>query len=151
MSNIKVKKLSSIATFERAHDDDVGYDLTCVSVEEKDDKVYVLGLGVMVAPPPGTYFLMCPRSSFPLKTGWTMLNGVGVIDPGYMGEWKMVVRPYIAGKMGDVKRDKIVFPNDFIGMKVAQAVLYDTNTPNVEIVDELNDTIRGDGGFGSTG
>ena len=151
MNSIKVKKLSPIATFERAHDDDVGYDLTCVAVEEEEDKVYVLSLGVSVTPPEGTSFRVYPRSSFPLKTGWIMLNGVGVIDPGYTGEWKMVVRPYIDGKIGDVKRDKIVFPNDFIGMKVAQAVLYNTMTPIVEIVDELTETERGVGGFGSTG
>ena len=140
VDKIKVKLLHNLATFDRAHGDDVGYDLTCTKVVLTEGGGATLHLGVVVQPPEGTSFRVYPRSSFP-KGGWFLSNSVGVIDPGYRGEWLMKIVPWKWGKTD---------PDTFIGKKVAQAVLYDTMTPSVEVVDELNETERGVGGFGST-
>ena len=83
MIPIKVKKLNPLATFERVHEDDAGFDLTCTAVTITPYGA-TLHLGVVVESPPGTRFNMYMRSSFP-KTGWSMDNSVGIIDPGYRG------------------------------------------------------------------
>ena len=139
VDKIKVKLLHNLATFDRAHADDVGYDLTCCGIDTGGNLVRLL-LGIKVQPPKGMYFNVFMRSSFP-KTGWVLANATGIIDPGYRGEWIMQVYPYRGKRLPEV---------DLVGMKVAQAVLYDTKTPSVEVVDELTETERGVGGFGST-
>jgi dUTPase len=137
-------------TFVKAHADDVGYDLTCVGWEIKDG-VYRLKLGVAVKPPDGYWFMLVPRSSF-AKTGWTQANNVGIIDPGYRGEWAMNVSP-----LGYIEAWS---PDTLIGMRVAQAVLMifpwklmhmqGQTADTVRFVLNLDKTKRGTGGFGST-
>ncbi len=156
---IKIQKIHELATFDKAHDDDIGYDLTCVGVEVVEG-VIRLNLGIKVEPPGGYYFQIVPRSSFP-KTGWTQANNVGIIDPGYRGEWKMNI--CTIPMLAQVPSDKL------IGHRVAQAILckqYDhpkyvyhrevneTFGPgylSVAVVNELSQTKRGEQGFGSSG
>ncbi|NCD04586.1 MAG: dUTP diphosphatase [Spirochaetia bacterium] len=96
--------------------------------------------GLKIALPPGYEAQVRPRSGLAAKYGVTVLNSPGTIDADYRGEVKVILINH--GK------------NDFIinnGDRIAQFVIAPiVNTTFIE-VDELDDTDRGEGGFGSTG
>ena len=96
--------------------------------------------GTKVALPKGTFGMVCPRSGLAVKHGVTVLNGPGIIDCDYRGEIKV---PLI--NLGD--EDFVIVP----GMRVAQLVVTQYVSCVYNIVEELDDTVRGSGGFGSTG
>jgi dUTP pyrophosphatase len=81
-----------------------------------------------------------PRSGLSLKTGLLVVNSPGTIDSDYRGELKIIL-----GNLGD--KDEIIEHGD----RVAQMVIAPVLQAKFEIVDELSDTDRGAGGFGSTG
>ena len=96
------------------------------------------GTGIAVAIPPGYVGLLFPRSSVS-KTGLRLANSVGVIDADYRGEIFAVF-------------DKRDHGDEYeIGDRVAQLVVVPAPFNELEEVEELSDTERGDGGFGSTG
>lgn len=84
--------------------------------------------------------IIAARSSMAAKYGVTMGNGIGVIDSDYRGEISVLLR-----NTSDV--DFVVRPGD----RVAQLLLMPVALPEIIEVDELSDTERGAGGFGSTG
>ncbi len=148
MSNLtvqfkKTRKDAVIPTM--AHPTDVGYDLTAVAIdsylphEAGGFHTWIYDTGIAVKPPPGYYFEVVARSSI-YKTGWFLANGVGTIDPSYRGSIKIVLNPV---------------GNDIKGLtppfKVCQLVLRPALYPDFEEVESLDDTERGEGGFGSTG
>lgn len=95
-------------------------------------------LGISASFPKGYVFFVKDRSGLAARSGITTM--AGVIDPGYRGEYKVVLynttdEPY------DVK----------VGDRVAQAAILPKPDVTVEEVDELDDTSRGEGGFGSSG
>lgn len=145
---VLVDKIDDRATFEKAHKSDMGFDLTCVGVEEFvaadrwDYGSWFLRLGVRVHPPSGYAFALTVRSSFP-KHGWTIANPPGCMDPEYRGEWKLQIIPW-----GHSQEH----PREFIGKRVAQAYLVPVPTASVQFTSEFeHETERGNGGFGSTG
>jgi dUTP pyrophosphatase len=81
-----------------------------------------------------------PRSGLSLKTGLMVVNSPGTIDADYRGEVKIIM-----GNLGD--KDEVINHGD----RVAQMVLMPVPQAQFEIVEELSDTQRGSGGFGSTG
>ena len=95
--------------------------------------------GVRVAIPKGYVGLLFARSSL-CKYGMLMANGAGVIDSGYTGEIQV---PLL--NAGDS-----VF-RVWAGERIAQLVILPCELPTFTLVDELEDTERGEGGFGSTG
>jgi len=159
---IQVKKTSEKATFEKAHTSDTGFDLTCVDIVRKNFGLFMLDLGVQVAPPQLHFFMLLPRSSF-CKSGWTMANNAGIIDNGYRGNWFLPVRRI------STYDPEMVFNEDgrqdmlesiakeceelFLGKRIAQAVLQQNHSFHQELIftDSLDTTIRGDKGFGSSG
>lgn len=148
---IKVKKLNNKATFQKASNQDVGYDVTCCDIKYKEDGRIVLDLGIQVEPPDGFYFEIVPRSSFS-KTGFIMANSVGIIDPEYRGNWKMMIRYLEGDTFGLVKEFTDIVTDTFLNKRVAQAILRKFNThQEIEFVEELSETNRGSDGFGSTG
>ena len=89
---------------------------------------------------PGHEVQLRPRSGLALKNGITLANAPGTIDSDYRGEVKVIMV-----NLGD---------QDFVisrGMRIAQMVIAPVTRCRVESVDTLPDTVRGDGGFGSTG
>lgn len=96
--------------------------------------------GVAVELPVGFELQIRARSSFGLKYGVTMANGVGTIDSDYRGEISVVLI-----NLGQEKF--VVEPN----MRIAQAVISRHEHIIWNEVDELDQTERGTGGFGSTG
>lgn len=133
---LKVKKLDPQAVVPKyAKQGDAGLDLTAVSVKHCTNYVeYGTGLGVEIEA--GNVGLLFPRSSIS-KTGHRLLNSVGVIDSGYRGEIKV--------RMSWANTN----PYD-IGDKIAQLVIVELPKVVIEEVQELNDSDRGEGGFGST-
>lgn len=98
-----------------------------------------VGLGFAMEIPVGYYGLIAIRSSLG-KQGIILTNGVGIVDSDYRGEWKLLVT-----NIGQVER--ILMPGD----RVAQLILRKLEDCTIEEVDDLSDTARGTGGFGSTG
>jgi len=125
----------------RGHPTDAGLDLTAVSlIKPLRSDVLVFDTGVAVQPPEGFYTQVVMRSSSS-KQGITLANGTGIIDPSYTGSIKLAIRFH----MGAVSAD------DLIGTRVAQLLVKPLHLLEVVEVDELDNTKRGDGGFGSTG
>lgn len=124
----------------RAHDDDVGYDLTLVELAKTfDNGVQLYDTGLQILPPEGFYVEIVPRSS--MSRSYHMLaNSVGIIDPGYRGNVLVALR-----KTNPLAPD-LKLPNTIV-----QAIVRKRETPRFVVeVDELPSSARGDGGFGST-
>lgn len=101
----------------------------------------LIGLGFAAAVPPGHVALLLPRSSTGAKYGVELNNSCGVIDSDYRGEWKAAIRT----------KSGIPFAWE-AGERVLQFLLVPVNCTEVlELVDELDVTDRGAGGFGSSG
>jgi dUTP pyrophosphatase len=101
-------------------------------------KATMLGLGVACEPLFGGGYYLYARSSIS-KTPLILANNVGIIDAGYRGEIKAAVKN-LSSKPYTVKT----------GDKLFQLCMYNLRSFQVNIVDEISDSIRGDGGFGST-
>ncbi len=137
---LRVKKLSENAKIPtRGSDGAVGYDLTSTDgYVILPGKRAVVSTGISVQLPPGVYGRVAPRSGLAVKNGIQV--GAGVVDPDYTGEIKVVLFNHDDNPF-------VVKP----GYRVAQLVLEKCETPEVEEVMELDQTERGEGGFGSTG
>ena len=138
---VKVKKLHTDAVIPvYAREGDAGLDLTAISEEIKDNGTVVYGTGLAFEIPKGYVGLLFPRSSS-YKKDLRLSNSVGVIDSSFRGEVKFI---YKTTKM---------FTNKLfdIGERVGQIVI--VKHPYIELVEaeNLSDTDRGEGGFGSTG
>ena len=141
MQQIKFKKLHENATTPcRANETDAGADLVAISVTETANYIqYHTGISVEI--PEGFVGLLFPRSSVSNKP-LMLANSVGVIDAGYRGE--ICARFKRVG----VSDTEIYAP----GEKVAQLVIVPVLlTEFVESIEDLTETDRGTGGFGSTG
>ena len=126
----------------KAHPSDTGYDLTLIRVS-KDmsipgfEKIIMYDTGIAVCPPDGYYTEVVPRSSLS-KTGYMLANSVGIIDSSYRGSIKVVVT-------GDDSLGGLSLP-----FKGFQLILRKLEEADVVEVDDLDQTVRGEGGFGST-
>jgi dUTP pyrophosphatase len=118
------------------------YDVYAHSVKVERPNKIVVGLGFSTEIPPGFKGVIVPRSSI-AKTNWFLANSIGVIDSDYRGEWMMVLKT-----LESVVYDALPFA---INDRCAQIYFEKVNDVEFEEVDELTDTIRGEGGFGSTG
>lgn len=105
----------------------------------------VVNLGFCAEVPEGHVALLVPRSSAGMK-GIALRNTVGVIDADYRGEW---IAHIVVDQQGDnVWGDTIKYKR---GDRALQAIIIPFNKVDINIVDDLSVTDRGDGGFGSTG
>lgn len=123
---------------QRAHEDDAGLDLFCPepTVIPPRSRAAV-ETGVHVAIPKGYVGLLTSKSGLMRRDGITCR---GTIDCGYTGTIQAVLFNH-----GD---EPVVFNR---GDKITQLVILPCLLPELEVVDELDDTERGNGGFGSTG
>jgi dUTP pyrophosphatase len=141
---VKIKKLSELAEIPTyAKDGDAGMDLVATSIISETDTQITYGLGIALEIPYGFVGLVFPRSSI-RKTRLQLSNSVGVIDSGYRGELQATfnkIHTTIENQKNDYK----------IGDRVAQIMIIPHPPIEFDAVDELSDTERGDGGFGSTG
>jgi len=120
--------------------DEVGYDLTLIKIHKiVNDYTVMYDTGIVIKPPLGYYTEIVPRSSI-YKTGWFLANNVGVIDPSYRGTLKIVLsRVYKEAPLLDL-------PNRLCQLIIRP--LY--NQFKFIQVDELDETDRNEGGFGSS-
>ena len=141
--NLRFRRLSPEARPPtRAHDGDAGFDLHAVEAAsiEPGHRASV-GTVVAVAIPEGYAGLVVPRSGLAARHGISLVNAPGLIDAGYRGELRVLLMN------GDPEHTFSVDPGD----RIAQLVLVAVESPELEEVDELDATVRGEGGFGSTG
>ena len=138
---VKIKKLRQDAVIPSyAKDGDAGMDLTAISSDVDAKGFYTeYGTGLAMEIPKGYAGFIFPRSSAS-KTSQIQANCVGVIDSGYRGELKV--------RLKDIGNTKQKYE---LGDRIAQIIILPV--PNVVFVEseELDQTERGDGGFGSTG
>lgn len=117
----------------------VGYDLTAISVAKKiGSRTTLYDTGIKVQPPCGYYTEILPRSSLS-KTGYMLSNSVGTIDPDYTG------RLLIALTKVDDSLPDLELPFTRCQLILRKAEFY-----NMCDTEKLEETVRGDGGFGST-
>ena len=143
--DVKVKKLVPEAVLpKRAHASDAGFDLVAVSRKVDEDGAIVYGTGLAFEIPEGYVGLVFPRSSIARKD-LVLSNGVGVIDSGYRGEVMAKFRfvdPLLKHEAYDWYE---------VGDRIAQLIVM--KLPDVGLVEseELSESERGKGGYGSTG
>lgn len=101
----------------------------------------VVGTGIAVAVPPGYAGFTTPRSGLAARLGLSIVNTPGIVDSGYRGEIKLILVNLDPSAKIELKR----------GERVAQLLLVPVASAEVTEVDELPDSERGEGGFGSTG
>ena len=126
----------------RAHDDDAGYDLHAseAATLEPGERTSV-GTGIAVEIPSGHAGLVLPRSGLAARHGITLPNAPGLIDSGYRGELRVLLLNT------DREEPFHVSPGD----RIAQLVIARVEAPDLEEAEELEGTLRGAAGFGSTG
>lgn len=136
---IKFKKLNKRAEIPfYAKDGDAGMDLVATTLV-RTSKFFEYGTDLAMEIPKGYVGLLFPRSSIS-KTDHFLRNSVGVIDSGYRGEIKLRMSIPALGET-----------EYLIGDKVGQLILMKLPWVEIEEAEELSDTDRGEGGFGSTG
>lgn len=144
MNVIRVKKLNPNAILPAYGSlEAVGADLyACLDapVTIQPGDVFWVPTGIALEVPKGCAGLVYARSSMGVKRGLAPANKVGVIDPDYRGEIRVVL-------LNHSKIPQTLEP----GERVAQFVITPVLTPAYEEVEELEATDRGTGGFGSTG
>lgn len=142
MYTLKVKKLNKEAIIPNfAHKGDAGMDLYSIEkVIIPSGESRLIKTGISIQLPSMTEAQVRPRSGMALKHSITVLNTPGTIDEGYRGEIGVIL-------INHSKEDFLVTKH----MKIAQMVVKPIYDIDIVEVDNLNETDRGEGGFGSTG
>lgn len=142
--NIQVKKLKDNAQLPtRGSAYAAGYDLyACLdeAIEIKAGETVKVGTGLSIAVPEGYFGAIFARSGLAAKEGLRPANCVGVADSDYRGE-------YIVALHNDSSVTRTVTP----GERIAQLVIMPFLSVTFEEARALDETARGEGGFGSTG
>lgn len=141
---IQIKKLTDTAILpERGSDYAAGYDLFAdlkESVVLAPHKTAMIPTGLAMEIPEGYFGGIFARSGLASKEGLRPANCVGVVDADYRGEVKVALH-------NDGDAERVIAP----GQKVAQLVIVPFLSVEFDEVETLSDTVRGAGGFGSTG
>ncbi len=142
MYTIQIMKLDPDALLpSKAHPTDAGYDLFAAeAVTVQPGESALVGTGIAMALPAATEAQVRPRSGIALKHQVTVLNAPGTIDADYRGEVKVIL----------INHGRSPFQIEK-GMKIAQMVIAPVLPTSLAEVPELNETVRGEGGFGSSG
>ena len=144
MTKILIKRLSKEISLPRYETSGAsGMDLAAyieTNINLKPNKSVIVPTGLSVAIPKGFEIQIRPRSGLAAKKNISVLNTPGTIDADYRGEIKVILI-----NLGD---HKFIIEK---GLRIAQMVVCPVIKAHFEEVDELNNTFRGKGGFGSTG
>ena len=142
--HVKVKKLTEKAKLpKRGSVFSAGFDLYAdnnVDITIHPHETRKIGTGLALEIPDGYYGAIFARSGLATKEGLRPANCVGICDSDYRGE-------YIVAIHNDSNEDRIIEPKE----RIAQLIVMQYPHITFEEVDELSDTSRGEGGFGSTG
>lgn len=148
MIDVKIKLVEPFATMPtKAHNTDACFDLYAPTGARKGDFFWVpahssvmVDLGFATEIPEGYFAAVFPRSGTASKKHLRNSNCVGVIDAGYRGTWKVSLH-------NDSDQDQMVTYGD----RIAQFCILPVLETNLSLVNNLEDTDRGEGGFGSSG
>ncbi len=125
-----------------AHPGDAGADLVSAeSVRLAPGQRALVGTGVSIALPDGYVAFVVPRSGLATKHGITIVNSPGTVDAGYRGEIKVTLLNTDATEPYDIA----------LGDRIAQLIVMPVSRANFVPVETLPESVRGEGGFGSTG
>jgi dUTP pyrophosphatase len=141
--SFRFTRLSEAATPPlRAHPGDAGCDLFAAEAASlgPGERASV-GTGIAVEIPEGSAGLVLPRSGLAAKHGISVVNAPGLIDAGYRGELRVLL----------LNTDKNATFEIEPGDRIAQLVIVEIGDAEPVEVDSLEESVRGDGGFGSTG
>ena len=144
MTEILIKRLSDkVGLPEYETEGSSGMDLAAhinESIEIKPGCTAIIPTGIAVSIPKSLEIQIRPRSGLAAKKKVSVLNTPGTIDADYRGEIKVILI--------NLGEEIFVIEN---GLRIAQMVVCPIIQAQLEEVDELSDTLRGKGGFGSTG
>ena len=142
MVKFKVKKLKENAIIPQyAKPGDAGMDLfSTEKYSVNPGQRVVVSTGIATEFPEGYELQVRPRSGLAMKKGISIVNTPGTVDAGYRGEIGIII----------INLGQEVFEIN-PGDKIAQAVLNKFEVAEIEEASELSETVRGAGGFGSTG
>ena len=125
-----------------AHPGDAGADLVAAeSVRLEPGQRALVGTGVRIALPEGYAAFVVPRSGLAAKHGITIVNAPGTVDAGYRGEIKVSLLNTDTENAFDVN----------VGDRIAQLIVMPVPRARFIPVETLPESVRGEGGFGSTG
>lgn len=151
---VKIKKLKPNAVIPSyAKNGDAGMDLVATEILKDTPEQITYGTGIALEIPEGFVGLVFPRSSI-RKTGLQLSNSVGVIDSGYRGEIQATFNKIFGGdRFYDETKLTEITSHEFykVGDRIAQIMIIPHPPIQFVEVDELSDSERGEGGFGSTG
>ena len=141
--DLAVKRLRPEARLpRRAYPGDAAFDLhAAIDVVLAPQERAVVPIGIALGLPPGVAALTLPRSGLAARSGITVLNAPGLIDPGYRGEIQIVLFNTDRGAAFAVQA----------GDRIAQLLVLDLLDVSLVEVDRLDDTTRSARGFGSSG
>jgi len=141
---VRIKKLSPEAVIPTyAKVGDAGMDMVATKIINETLDSITYGTDIAMEIPEGFVGLVFPRSSI-RKTHLQLSNSVGVIDSGYRGELQATFK-----KVQGISNNAL--DNYKVGDRIMQIMIIPHPPIQFEEVDELNNTERGEGGFGSTG
>ena len=144
MTEILIKKLSKNSNLpEYATSGSSGMDLAAnieKSIIIEPGKTSIIPTGISVSIPKNFEIQIRPRSGLAAKNQITVLNTPGTIDADYRGEIKVILI--------NLGNQKFLIEK---GTRIAQMVLCPVTRAKLKVVDELEETLRGESGFGSTG
>jgi dUTP pyrophosphatase len=140
---LSLKRLDPSLPLPRyAHDGDAGLDLYAAEgVDILPGQRVLVPTGIAAAIPEGYAGFVQPRSGLALRSGLSLVNTPGLIDSHYRGEIKVIA----------INLDPHTTISIAHGDKIAQLVIQQVERVDIAEVDELDETVRGEGGFGSTG
>lgn len=141
---VKIRKLRNNAIIPtRGSDEAAGYDLyACCDdvIVIEPHKTIKIGTGLAIQPPEGYFGAIVARSGLATKYGLRPSNCIGVCDQDYLGE-------YIVALHNDTDHPQVINPTD----RIAQLIFLPYQNIDFYEVNELDNTERGNNGFGSTG
>ena len=142
MTESVVVPIIAAVTPAYAHPGEAGADLTSTeALTLAPGERALVPTGVRIALPEGYAAFVVPRSGLAAKHGITIVNSPGTVDAGYRGEIKVSLLNTDSKEAYDVA----------VGDRIAQLIIMPVIQATFEPVDELPESVRGEGGFGSTG
>ncbi len=142
-TKIEIKLLySTVSPPDQAYHGDAGVDLKSrIDVDLAPGARALVPTGIAISIPDGHAGFVQPRSGLAIHHGVSLVNAPGLIDSKYRGEISVIMINHDLNETFSVKT----------GEKIAQLVIQEVVTPEFQVVDELDQTDRGVGGFGSSG
>jgi len=137
---------------KKAHETDACFDVYIAEIERIAKGLVVVNLGFSTEIPEGWKGIVVPRSSL-TKTNWVIQNSPAQIDSDYRGVWMLKMRcipSYINSQMKPPTLYYESFPYQ-VGERIGQIYFEKVNDVVLLSVEETTETVRGTGGFGSTG